>query len=57
MKMYIEMADQLERQAEEIVPVDARQYTSCYEALHENQDLLEGARSWPRVISHRWPGV
>ena len=39
------MADQLERQAEEIVPVDARPYTSCYEALHENQDLLERARS------------
>ena len=45
METYTEMADQLERQAEEIVPVDARPYTSCYEALHENQDLLERARS------------
>ena len=39
------MGDQLDRQAEEIVPVGARPYTSCYEALHENQDLLERARS------------
>ena len=39
------MVDQLARQAEEIVPVDAQPYTSCYEALHENQDLLERARS------------
>ena len=45
METYTEMADQLERQAEEIVPVDAQPYTSCYEALHENQDLLERARS------------
>ena len=39
------MADQFEKQAEEIVPVDAQPYTSCYEALHENQNLLERARS------------
>ena len=39
------MADQLLRQAEEIVPVDARPHTSCYEALRENQDLLERTRS------------
>ena len=39
------MADQLERQAEEIVPVDARPYTSCYKARHKNQKLLERARS------------
>ena len=45
METYTEMADQLERQAEEIVPVDTQPYTSCYEALHENQDLLERARS------------
>ena len=45
METYTETADQLERQAEEIVPVDAQPYTSCYEALHENQDLLERARS------------
>ena len=45
MEKYTKMADQLERQAEEIVPVDARPYTSCYKALHENQDLLERTRS------------
>ena len=44
METYTEIADQLKREAEEIVPVDARPYTSCYKALHEKQDLMERAR-------------
>ena len=39
------MADQLEREAEEIVLVDSPPYTSCYETLHEKQDIMERARS------------
>ena len=42
METYTEMADQLERQAEEIVPVDARPYTSCYEALNFLVILFNG---------------
>ena len=45
METFTEMADQLEREAEEIVPVDARSYTSCYKTLHENQGLMERVRS------------
>ena len=45
METYTEMADQLEREAEEIVPVDSQPYTLCYETLHEKQDLMERARS------------
>ena len=49
METYTEMADQLEREAEEIVPVDSQPYTSCYETLHEMQDLMERARSMPMM--------
>ena len=60
MEMCTEMADQLEREAEEIVSVDSQPYTSCYETLHEKQDLMERARSMQmmaRAIGEKFADV